>query len=329
MISRSGRRLLLFEQEASANSDHGTVRPSHPSMCGMSTEPLQTPHLDLTGPFRGSSALGLGLLTLGVLRSRKFQRLFPDVYAPAELDPDLALRARAAGVLVAGRGAVAGHAAAELLGASCGAPDALVDVLMPGRYRCDGLVVHRDRFDVGETVPLPGGGAVTGPARTAYDLARWANPLIERVVAVDTLAHCCGVGADDVRRLRREYLGAHGGPLIGEVLSLVDPRSESPMESRVRVVLVLGGLPPEVQYPVVVNGRRYRLDLAYPAHRIAVEYDGDGHRQQARARRDLAREADLVAAGWRILRFDARVVMAHPDRIVAAVLAELAARSAC
>jgi len=35
-------------------------------------------------------------------------------------------------------------------------------------------------------------------------------------------------------------------------------------------VLVLAGLPPEVQYPVVVNGRRYRLDRAYP-DRITTE----------------------------------------------------------
>jgi hypothetical protein len=71
-------------------------------------------------------------------------------------------------------------------------------------------VVHRDRFDLGETAPLPHGGAVTVAGRTAYDLARWATSLTERVVAVDTLARCCRVSPDEIRRLRREYLGAHG-----------------------------------------------------------------------------------------------------------------------
>jgi very-short-patch-repair endonuclease len=297
-------------------------------MSGMSTVRLEPDLPDLAGPFRGSTAVAAGLVTPKMLRGRRFRRLLPDVYAPSELDPDLALRARAAGVLVAGRGAVAGYAAAELLGASCGQPDGPVDVLMPSRYRCEGLWVHRDRFDLAETVAIPGGGAVTAPSRTAYDLARWAPCLTERVVAVDTLAHCCGVGPDDVRGLRRRYLGVHGGPLLPEVLGLVDPRAESPMESRTRVALVLGGLPPEVQYPVVVSGRRYRLDLAYPRYRLAVEYDGAGHRLQAKARLDLVREADLTAAGWRVLRFDAHLVMADPDRIVAGVRAELAARSA-
>ena len=176
-------------------------------------------------------------------------------------------------------------------------------------------------------MPLSTGGAHTSPERTAYDLARWAPWFAERVVAVDTLAHCCGVELDAIRSLRRRYLGAHGGPYLAEVLRLVDRRAESPMESRVRLVLVFVGLPPEVQYPVLVNGRRYRLDLAYPAQRVAVEYDGAGHREQAQARRDLVREADLAAAGWRVLRFDARVVMSDPDRIVREVTAELAARS--
>jgi hypothetical protein len=80
--------------------------------------------IDLTGPFRGSAAVAAGLLTPGVLRGPRYRRLFPDVHAPTALKNDLALRARAAGVLVAGRGVVAGYAAAELLGASCGPPDA-------------------------------------------------------------------------------------------------------------------------------------------------------------------------------------------------------------
>lgn len=91
------------------------------------------PRPDLDGPFRGSTAVRAGLLTRGVLRGPRYRRVFPDVYAPAELEVDLALRARAAGVLVAGRGVVAGYAAAELLGASCGPPGAAVEVLMTGK----------------------------------------------------------------------------------------------------------------------------------------------------------------------------------------------------
>ena len=93
------------------------------------------------------------------------------------------------------------------------------------------------------------------------------------------------------------------------------------------MALHLGGLPaPAVQHPVVVRNGRYRLDLAYPEARLAIEYDGVDHRGQRRARRDLLREAALTAAGWKVLRFDADVVLFRPDRIAAEVRAELAAR---
>ena len=104
---------------------------------------------------------------------------------------------------------------------------------------------------------------LTTPERTAYDLARWAPQLVERVLALDALAYR-GANLDAVRTLRHRYLGSHGGADIADALrpSRADPRS--PMETRVRVPLVLAGLRPEVQYPVVVNDRRYRLDLAFP-----------------------------------------------------------------
>jgi very-short-patch-repair endonuclease len=54
------------------------------------------------------------------------------------------------------------------------------------------------------------------------------------------------------------------------------------MESRVRMALVLGGLPVSAQHEVVVDGRIYRLDLAYPSAQLGVEYDGELHRTQER-----------------------------------------------
>jgi very-short-patch-repair endonuclease len=283
--------------------------------------------IDLTGPFRGSAAVAAGLLTPGVLRGPRYRRLFPDVHASAALTPDLALRARAAGVLVAGRGVVAGYAAAELLGASCGPPEAPVDVLMAHDYRCPGLRVHRDKFCPDETGWL-GATQVTTDVRAAFDLARWAPSLTERVTAVDTLAYCCDVRSDAVLVLRNQHLGTRGGGEVCEVLALVDRRAESPMESRMRMALYLGGLPaPAVQHPVIARGVRYYLDLAYPEAKLAIEYDGADHRTQRRARRDLLREAALTALGWKIHRFDADVVLYRPDLIVAAVRAELAART--
>ena len=143
------------------------------------------------------------------------------------------------------------------------------------------------------------------------------------MTAVDALVHHRSIDPGDVVVLRHRRLGARNAAAVAEVLGLVDGRAESPMESRARLALVLSDLPPPaVQHPVIVGGRRYYLDLAYPQARLAIEYDGEDHRTRQRARRDLEREAALTSAGWHVLRFDAWVVLFHPERIVAAVRAK-------
>ena len=52
----------------------------------------------------------------------------------------------------------------------------------------------------------------------------------------------------------------------------------------------------------------YRVDLAYPAVRLAIEYDGRDHREPGRAIRDLRREAYLTRCGWDVLRLRASSV---------------------
>jgi very-short-patch-repair endonuclease len=286
--------------------------------------------IDLARPFRGSAAVAAGLLTWGELRGPRFQKLFPDIYASAHLEPDLALRSAGAAVLVEGRGVLAGYSAAELLGASCGPADAPAEVLMlrsgGQSYRCPGLRVHRDLVGPTETTDIDG-RAVTNAARTAFDLARWAPALVEKVVAVDALAYTCGVALDDLVRLRLSHPGAWGARHLTAVLRHATTLAESPMETRIRMALWAAGLPPPtLQFDVPAGGRVRRLDLAYPEVKLAIEYDGEEHRTQERARRDLEREAALVALGWKILRFDAVTVYRSPARIARTVASEMRRR---
>ncbi|MDT7665517.1 MAG: hypothetical protein QOD04_5073, partial [Pseudonocardiales bacterium] len=60
----------------------------------------------LDAPFRGSEARALGLVGRGELYGPRFVRLFPDVFAPVALEPDLAVRSLAAYLLVRDRGGV-------------------------------------------------------------------------------------------------------------------------------------------------------------------------------------------------------------------------------
>jgi very-short-patch-repair endonuclease len=262
-----------------------------------------------TEPFRGSTAVAAGLVTRGQLRGPRFQRLFQDVYVAAGIEVDLALRARAAHVLVNGRGVLAGWSAAELLGASCGPRDAPAEVITAAYRRGQpGLRVHRDRLAPDEIAVLDG-IAVTSTARTAYDLVR-RTPLVEGVIAVDALARVGGFDLALLWELDRRHLGARGSANLAEVLRLANPLAGSPMETRIRLAILGAGLPvPALQLPV----GPYFLDLAYPAVALAIEYDGREHLTTERALHDLDRQAYLTAVGWaKVLRFRAAEVYQPP-----------------
>lgn len=96
--------------------------------------------------------------------------------------------------------------------------------------------------------------------------------------------------------------------------------AESPMETRLRWLLLRAGLPPpEVQVELRdIDGRFVgRADLFYPASRLVIEYDGSNHRD--RLVEDNRRQNLLINAGFRILRFTAADVMNQPDVVAARV----------
>ena len=267
--------------------------------------------MDLRSPFRGSVAVASGVLTPSVLAGPRFRRLFPDVYVCAEVEPDLAVRSFAAAVLVGDRGVVGGYSAAELLGASCTPLAAPAEVVVPGRRRAPpGLVVRVEKVPSAERWRVRA-AAVTSPVRTALDLA-CRVPLVEAVVGVDALAHRFGFPPHDVIRCAYDHPGRRGAARLPRVVKLARPAAESPMETRIRLAIVLAGLPePQLQVPV----GPYRLDMAYPELRLGIEYDGREHLDQARALRDLDRQAYFTARAWRIVRFPKHVVLHEPARI--------------
>jgi Protein of unknown function (DUF559) len=111
------------------------------------------------------------------------------------------------------------------------------------------------------------------------------------------------------------------------VANLADPASESPMETRLRMVLVLGGLPrPQAQMSLHDGRGRFlgRPDLYYPEHHLGLEYDGGVHR--ASLAEDNRRQNRLLAAGIRLLRFTAGDVLHNPDSIRTQVRTMLSSR---
>lgn len=197
------------------------------------------------------------------------------------------------------------------------------------RPRRVGIVGHTRSADAVGRWILRGGIPVLLPELAWLQLAaHW--PVEDLVLVGDALTRRQGpVSSTALLRAAVEALGprARGRRRLADSLALVRPRTDSPMETRLRLVLVGAGLPtPSVNVPArAPDGRFLALpDLSYPAQRVAVEYDGDVHRTDRRTwRRDIARRQALESHGWRVITCTADDVLRHPDRPVAWVRAAL------
>lgn len=92
-----------------------------------------------------------------------------------------------------------------------------------------------------------------------------------------------------------------------KVIELMDPAAESAPESRLRVRIVMAGLPiPTAQYEVTRDGTFLaRVDLAWPELKIAVEYDGRWHASASQLERDRRRLNRLLGADWLVFHVTA------------------------
>ncbi len=245
----------------------------------------------------------------------------------------LELRTRAAAALLAvGRHAVlCGPTAAALHG--CTAISSTdVHVVVP--YRCKprsraGLVVHHSCFYAEQVVELDGLRVLALPHVVA-DLLCVASPS-DALAVGDEVLRRAEPRSEEMRAAVGQRLRARPDPrgtVRGAGLwELASPRAESAPESWVRMLLIERGFPlPEVNFPVLSPAGRevYRLDLAWPALRIALEYDG--HAVHAgREEQDTARDHDLRRRGWQVVHARADDLR-DPTRLLVELRAAFAAR---
>jgi len=185
-----------------------------------------------------------------------------------------------------------------------------------------GVTLRRALLAPGEIVHVRG-FPVTSPLRTVIDLAS-RRPLVEGVIAVDMALHAELVTMDELDAALRARVGKKGSVQLRQVLALADGKAESPMESRLRVLVQRSGLPPpESQVPLFdANGNFVaRPDLYYPEHRLAIEFDGGIHRDQLVE--DNRRQNLMTALGVRLLRFTTADVFGRPESVVRQVANEL------
>ena len=124
------------------------------------------------------------------------------------------------------------------------------------------------------------------------------------------------------------FAGRIGGPRRTECLPYLDPASESPMESELRVIVLMAKIPGLVaNMTIEVPGARYRGDLVFPGKRVIVEYQSEYHFDAAQRRRDMTRIDRLQAAGWFVMQVNVDD-LTDPEELVARIRSVLDSRPA-
>jgi very-short-patch-repair endonuclease len=207
-----------------------------------------------------------------------------------------------------------------------------VEITVPGtnRARLVGAVVHETTVWGPMHLAVVEGIPVSSVTRTLCDLTAVVRPwVVERAVdealrrELVTLRSLAQVAEDLEGRGRRRCT------VMREILERRTPGyhpGDSEPERRIARVLVRAGLPEPIrQHPVRIGAKRYRIDLCYPGHRVAIEYDSWGfHRGRRAFDTDRARGNDLVVLGFQVLRFTSK---STDDEIVGTVGAALARAS--
>jgi hypothetical protein len=148
---------------------------------------------------------------------------------------------------------------------------------------------------------LRDGVLLTTPVRTLYDCARWLSP-VEGLVVADSLVGAGLITPADISRYRNAHKGTRGVASVDRVLALLEPRSGSAMQTRVRHILITAGMPrPAAQYVVRDATGQFvaHLGLAYVGLKLAIECDGETHLDSEvddETRRELLRDL-----GWTVV----------------------------
>ncbi|NMO92590.1 hypothetical protein [Actinomycetospora sp. TBRC 11914] len=273
-----------------------------PNLAGPRRNGMET--FDDGRPFRGSEAVAAGRITRGALRGPHFRKLGADTYVRADVPDDPRLAVHAAAVRAGPDAVLTGWSAC--IWWECDVlpwPPPPVELAAPDRRlrAAPGVTVNRARIRDDDIV-VEDGVRVTTPLRTAYDLAV-REDLDTAVVAADGLGHLGKFSASDLTALASDLGPRRGCRRVPEVAALMDPKAESPQETRVRLRLLRARLPhPITQYEVWDGPWQVaRVDFAWPERKLALEYDGRDHTTDDRRGIDVDRIDELRRLGWTVI----------------------------
>lgn len=286
-----------------------------------------TDDFDTSRPFTRADAIAAGVEPR-LLRGSRFRRIFRGVYVDAAVPDSPQLRGQAALRIYAGTSAFVSHASAARIHGVPIPP-------LPGEHV---TVLHRkERKKVSDprvhvassaTVMTRRGVRVSSYAQMFVELATMLT-LVDLVVVGDNLAKRELIDPTALigfcERSRHPASGA-----ARRAAALVRSGVDSPMETRLRLLLVFAGLPePEVNLTLrTEQGDPYRkYDLSYPQIKVIIEYDGRHHiEREDQWEADLERREAIDDDGWRILVVTAKGIYRDPATTVARVFRLLKAR---
>jgi hypothetical protein len=268
-------------------------------------------------PLTTRAALAQGM-TRDLLRSKRWITPFRGVRLPAAGVNERRQRCRALIAVTRGTTTISDDTAAELYAWWLASPDPRIHITVSRATVVDrpGVCCHRRRLDAGDATEVAG-IRVTTPTRTIADLASTLC-LIDLVVLIDSALQTgsCSRAELDALIARR---GTRGIRTLRRAVALSDGRSESPMETLTRLVIVLSGLPapiPQVEIFDIHGFLVARGDLKVPGVPAIFEYDGAIHNEPANHAKDVERWRAARAVGVEVFPYTARDLFQAPHRIV-------------
>jgi hypothetical protein len=250
-------------------------------------------------------------------RDGQLERLRRGAYADPEPFDAVSrhLRLIAATVPQLREGAILSHASAGVIH-GLPVPHSLLDrVWVTSRSKGGGHVttsLHELKAPLlpGDVIEF-GGLNVTSLGRTVVDLGRRLR-FDDTVVAADAALHA-GLEQDALSAQLDAWPRRRGIARARKALAIADGRSESPGETRSRILMWRLGLPaPILQYEVRTSGGLFRSDFGWEDRRLLGEFDGrvkygellrPGERPEDVIMREKRREQLLRAEGLWVVRW--------------------------
>jgi hypothetical protein len=270
-------------------------------------------------PFRLDQAPARGL-TRDMLRTARYRRLGHGIYTETDRPVELGDQVAAARLVLPADAVVTGVTALHLQGVTLGDP-------LPVRAStATSTMTRRAELRLSRVNTLPAAQAGTALPAAAWVGACAELDLVSAVAAGDWLLRLRRGTAADLHAAAEAATG-RGCRRARAAAALVRERVDSVRETRLRLMLVLAGLPePRANVTLgTADGPIGRVDLVLDAFRLILEYDGDQHRDRQQWNTDLDRDDAFRGLGYLTLRVTADR-MRRPRALVLRVHAALVER---